>query len=36
MSLNRLSADAVIGIVFTAIALYLLAQGVRAFVRIAT
>lgn len=34
MSLNRLSADAVIGIVFTAIALYLAVQGVRAFVRI--
>jgi len=35
MSLNRLSADAVIGIAFAAIALYLLWQGVRAFVRIA-
>ena len=34
MSLPRLSADAVIGSVFTAIALYLLWQGVRAFVRI--
>ena len=34
MSRNRLSADAVTGIVFAAIALYLLWQGVRAFVRI--
>ena len=34
MSLNRLSADAVIGSVFTAIALYLAVQFVRAFVRI--
>ena len=34
MSLNRLSADTVIGIAFAAIALYLLVQGVRAFVRV--
>jgi len=31
MSLNRLSADAVIGIVFAAVAIYLAVQGWRAF-----
>ena len=34
MTLPRLSTDAVIGIAFAAIALYLICQGVRAFVRI--
>ena len=34
MSLNRLSADAQLGIVFAAVALYLIVQGVRAFMRI--
>lgn len=31
MSLNRLAADAVLGIVFAAVAIYLAVQGWRAF-----